>query len=35
MAHIEDRWFRTVIENGRKKQIKTSLHGKGMRYRVR
>lgn len=36
MAHIEDRWFKTVIGPDRKKKReKTDLHGKGLRYRVR
>src|SRR4051812_16924107 len=36
LAHIEDRWFRTVIGDDEKSErVKTSLYGKGMRYRVR
>ncbi|BCJ74511.1 hypothetical protein CS0771_40550 [Catellatospora sp. IY07-71] len=36
MAHIEDRWYKTVVgDDGKKKRVKTGLHGKGLRYRVR
>ncbi|GIG03240.1 site-specific integrase [Catellatospora citrea] len=36
MAHIEDRWHKTVIgDNGREKRLRTNLYGKGLRYRVR
>jgi integrase len=36
MAHIEDRWWKAVRRSdGHTERVKTSLHGKGMRYRVR
>ncbi len=36
MAHIEDRWFRSTRDPaGKVTRHKTSLHGTGMRYRVR
>jgi Phage integrase, N-terminal SAM-like domain len=36
MAHIEDRWFRAETgPDGKPRRVKCSLHGKGMRYRVR
>lgn len=36
MAHIEDRWYRTVhLAGGRTGRVKTSRFGKGNRYRVR
>ncbi|MBM0239109.1 hypothetical protein JNW88_21805 [Micromonospora sp. ATA32] len=36
MAHVEDRWFRTVPRpDGKTERVKTSLHGRGLRYRVR
>jgi len=36
MAHIEDRWSKTIIDpDGKKGREKTSLYGKGLRYRVR
>src|SRR4051794_32302557 len=36
MAHIEDRWFRTVLgEDDKSVRVKTALYGKGLRYRVR
>jgi integrase len=35
MAHIEDRWYRTVEVNGKKQRIPSELHGRGLRYRVR
>ncbi|MEU0152950.1 tyrosine-type recombinase/integrase [Micromonospora fulviviridis] len=36
MAHVEDRWFKTVARpDGKSEQIKTPLHGTGLRYRVR
>lgn len=36
MAHIEDRWWKTVLgADGKKKREKTALHGRGKRYRVR
>jgi integrase len=36
MAHIEDRWYRTVRHSGgRTERVKSELFGKGLRYRVR
>ncbi|MCK2238396.1 MULTISPECIES: tyrosine-type recombinase/integrase [unclassified Crossiella] len=37
MAHVEDRWWKSVKDPESKKttRVKTDLHGKGMRYRVR
>jgi integrase len=36
MAHIEDRWYRTVRHSdGRTERIKSNLFGNGLRYRVR
>jgi integrase len=35
MAHIEDRWYKTVIVDGKKTQVKKADHCKGKRYRVR
>jgi integrase len=36
MAHVEDRWFRVVKgEDQKPVRVKTELHGKGLRYRVR
>ena len=36
MAHIEDRWYRTVKEpDGRRRRVESDLYGKGLRYRVR
>jgi hypothetical protein len=37
MAHVQDTWYRTVVDAATGKQIreKTGLHGKGQRYRVR
>jgi integrase len=36
MAHVEDRWYRTVSgANGKTRRVPTELHGKGLRYRVR
>jgi len=38
MAHIQDRWYKQVPDpkNPKKKiRVKTDLHGKGMRYKVR
>lgn len=36
MGHIEDRWFRTLAGSDNKPvKVKTALHGKGLRYRVR
>ena len=35
MAHIEDRWYKTVTVDGRATQVPKPGCGKGMRYRVR
>jgi len=35
VAHIEDRWYRTVVVDGRQTQVPKPGCGKGMRYRVR
>ncbi|WP_422751829.1 tyrosine-type recombinase/integrase [Micromonospora sp. WMMD708] len=35
MAHIEDRWYKTVVVDDRNVQVPKTTHGKGMRYRVR
>jgi integrase len=35
LAHIEDRWFRTIENNGKRQRVPTALNGKGLRYRVR
>lgn len=36
MAHVEDRWFRTVEgPDGKPQRARTDLYGKGLRYRVR
>jgi integrase len=35
MAHIEDRWYRTVEVDGRSVQLEKPGCGRGMRYRVR
>jgi hypothetical protein len=36
MAHIEDRWWKTVREpDGKPKRVKTTRYGTGNRYRVR
>jgi len=35
MAHIEDRWYKTVAVDGRPTQVPKPGCGKGMRYRVR
>ena len=35
MGHVEDRWWRVVYENGKRKRVKTDRHGIGNRYRVR
>jgi len=37
MGHIQDTWYRTVVDAATGKQIrkKTKLYGKGQRYRVR
>lgn len=37
MAHVQDRWYTSELntETGKTERIKTSLHGTGMRYKVR
>ncbi|MGH3965289.1 MAG: tyrosine-type recombinase/integrase [Pseudonocardiaceae bacterium] len=37
MGHVQDTWYRTVIDaaTGKHTREKTGLHGKGQRYRVR
>ncbi|MCC3765190.1 site-specific integrase [Glycomyces sp. TRM65418] len=35
MAHIEDRWWKVLYEDGRRKRVKSDRHGIGNRYRVR
>jgi integrase len=36
MAHIEDRWYKSVRHHGgRTERVKSDLFGKGLRYRVR
>jgi integrase len=36
MGHVEDRWYRTVkLAGGQSELVKSSLHGAGLRYRVR
>jgi integrase len=35
VAHIEDRWYRTVVVDGKKTQVSKPDCGKGQRYRVR
>src|SRR5687768_8259867 len=35
MAHIEDRWYRTVVVDGKSAQVPKPGCGKGKRYRVR
>ncbi|MDQ4104279.1 MAG: site-specific integrase, partial [Actinomycetota bacterium] len=37
MGHVQDLWFKTAIDpdTGRPARVKTRLHGKGKRYRVR
>ncbi|WBB95212.1 site-specific integrase [Solwaraspora sp. WMMA2080] len=36
MAHIEDRWYKTIKHpGGRTERVKSELFGKGLRYRVR
>lgn len=35
MAHIQDRWFKVVIRNGKRVKEKTAQHGVGNRYKVR
>jgi integrase len=37
MGHVQDLWFKTAVDpgTGRPERVKTRLHGKGQRYRVR
>jgi len=36
VAHIQDRWYKTVRHpGGQTERVKTELHGKGDRYRLR
>src|SRR5256885_1013665 len=36
MAHIQDRWYKTIHHpDGTTERVKTSLYGKGMRYKLR
>jgi integrase len=37
MGHIQDRWYKTIIDpdTGKPARIKTDLYGKGLRYKVR
>jgi integrase len=37
MGHVQDTWYRTVVDavTGKRVREKTGLHGKGQRYRVR
>ena len=37
MGHVQDTWYRTIVDAATGKRIreKTGLHGKGQRYRVR
>jgi integrase len=37
MGHVQDLWFKTAADpgTGRPERVKTHLHGKGQRYRVR
>lgn len=37
MGHIQDRWFKKVVDPETKKvsRVRTSIYGKGMRYKVR
>src|SRR5581483_5231822 len=37
MGHIQDRWYKKVVDPDTKKtsRVKTDLYGKGMRYKVR
>lgn len=36
MAHIQDRWYKTVeLPNGKTQRVKTALYGKGLRYKLR
>ncbi len=34
-GHIQDRWYKTEIVNGKPVKVKTERHGTGMRYRAR
>jgi integrase len=35
-GHVEDRWYKSIgDESGKTVRVKTPLHGKGLRYRVR
>ncbi|WP_067805691.1 tyrosine-type recombinase/integrase [Actinomadura formosensis] len=34
-GHIQDRWFKTEIINGKPQRVKTTRHGTGKRYRAR
>lgn len=37
MGHIQDRWYRKVVDPDTERlvRVKTSLYGKGMRYKAR
>lgn len=36
MAHVEDRWYRTVKgPDGRLAKLRTARHGNGLRWRAR
>ena len=37
MGHVQDRWYKKVVDPDTKNvsRVKTTLHGKGMRYKVR
>lgn len=35
MAHVEDRWYREIVEDDKKFKVKTPRHGTGLRYRTR
>jgi len=34
-GHVQDRWYKTEIVNGKPVKVKTERHGTGMRYRAR
>ncbi|PRY54896.1 tyrosine-type recombinase/integrase [Glycomyces artemisiae] len=34
-AYVEDRWWKAVYEDGKRKRVKTERYGKGERYRAR
>ncbi len=34
-AYVEDRWWKVVYEDGKRKRVKTERYGKGTRYRAR